>query len=261
MKKWNLRQKRPTGIHDFAILIAPVGLAAVLTAMLASCASSTGTTSQSAPAATQTAASPSTQPPASSAPARSRPGANGTVAQISGSTITLNSQSGQVTVDVLANAVIQKTVAATAADLQTGEMVSVIGSADANGNIAASRISIRPQNAGFPSFTPPAGANPGASPRPTRPNGGSPGGFSGGGNTVFGTIAALNGNEITVTTQQSQQTAVTIGSTTTIEKTVNGSLSDVQVGETLSAVGTADQSGTIQATFVTIGSGNAPTTP
>lgn len=257
------RQKSPIGIHGIAQLIVPIGVAGIMIVALASCASpSSGTPSQPAPAATQTTPSSSAQPAASSGAARSRPGANGTVTQVSGSTITLNTQSGQVTIDVLPNAMIQDMVAGTAADLQSGEIVTVVGSPDANGNIVASRISIRPQSQGFPSFTPP----PGASPGPGGPSGTPGGGFNPGGpnrasNMVFGTIASVNGNELTVSTAQSQQTTVTISSATTIEKTVTGSLSDVQVGQTLSAVGTPDQSGNIQARLVTIGSGNVPSTP
>ena len=244
-------------IDRIGYAIVPVAFAFIMTAALASCSSSSpAAPSQPAPAATQSPPSSSAQPPASNS-GRSRPGANGTVIQVSGSTITLNTQGGQITVDVLPDAAIQKTVAATVADLQVGETVSVVGSADSNGNIAASRISVRPQSQGLPSFAAPAGA----SPRPSR-TGSPPGGFNRGGNLIFGTISAMNGNEMTVTTPQSQQqTTVTMSSTTTVEKTVIGSISDVQAGDFVSAVGTADQSGNIQATFVTIGSGNASATP
>ena len=238
-------------------VLATIGILAIVCAALVSCSSaSTAATSQSVPAATQTAPGGSTQPSESNVPGRSRPGASGAVTQISGSAITLNGQSGQMTVDVLPSAVILKTAAASAADLQVGQMVTVAGQADASGNVAASRISIRPQNATLPSFTPPAGA----SPRPSRPAGTSPGGFSGAGNAVFGTIAAVNGNAITVTNSQSQQINVTIASDTIIQQTVTGSLSDVQIGDFVTAVGTADQSGNVQATLLTIGSGNPAAT-
>jgi hypothetical protein len=117
-------------------------------------------------------------------------------------------------VNVQANAVISKTVSANASALEVGQTVSVVGTAGANGVIAASQISVRPDNVGSP-FTPPAGANP--SPRETRPSGTPPSGFRGG-NVAVGTIAALNGNTITVSNTQSQKTTVTIGPNTAIDQ-------------------------------------------
>ena len=169
MKTFNIDyQTIKTTRERRVLLLATVGVVAVLTVALASCSSaSTETPSQSAPAATPTAPIPSSQPSSSDGPGRFRPGASGTIAQVSGSTITVNGQSGQVTVNVPANAVISRTVSATASDLEVGQTVSVVGTADTNGVIAASQISVRPDNVGLPSFTPPAGVNP--NPRATRP--------------------------------------------------------------------------------------------
>jgi hypothetical protein len=261
MKTLNIdHQTIKTARERRALLLATVGaVAALLTVALASCSSASTTTSpQSAPAATQTAPIPSNQPSSSDGPGRFRPGASGTIAQVSGSTITLNGQSGQITVNVPANAVIQKTVSATASDLEVGQTVSVVGIADANGVIAASQISVRPDNVGSPSFIPPAGAN--SSPRAPRPSGTPPGGFQGG-NVAVGTIAALNGNTITVTNTQSQETTVTIGPNTAIDQVVSGSQSDLKVGEFVSAIGNTDQNGNVQATFVTIGQSNPAANP
>jgi hypothetical protein len=183
---------------------------------------------------------------------RGRPGTSGTVSQIAGSTIILNNQNGQVTVDILPNAVIQKTVAGSVADLQEGQMVTITGPADANGNITASRISIQSRSASFPSFTPPTGTFP--NPDMKRPTGRDPGGFNSNGNFTFGTIATFSENSMTVTTGQPQQVSVVISSDTSIEKTVNGNPSDVQVGVFVSVSGTAEQNGNMQATFITIGS-------
>ena len=241
-------------------LVSLMVLITIVMAALISCApSSSGTSSESISTLTQTTSVPSPQSSTPNSQGRSRPGANGTVSQISGSTITLNNQNGQVTVDILPNAMIEKTISSSMVDLQTGQTVTVIGSSDPNGNVTASRISIRSQNASFPSFTPRTGASPSTS--PSRPTGNTPGGFNRSGNTTFGTIVTVNGNSIAITTAQSQQTTVTISSDTTIEKTVSGILSDVQIGDFISAMGTADQNGNIQATFVTIGSGSQAAIP
>jgi hypothetical protein len=129
MKTLNIdHQTIKTARERRVLVLATVSVVAVLTVALASCSSaSTATSSQSAPAATQTTPIPSNQPSSSDGPGRFRPGASGTIAQVSGSTITVNGQSGQVTVNVQANAVISKTVSATATDLEVGQTVSVVG--------------------------------------------------------------------------------------------------------------------------------------
>ena len=105
-----------------------------------------------------------------------------TLTKIDGNTLTLTTAQGQVTVNVSSNASIQKTVAATLTDLQTGQFLTVIGTADASGNIAASSIAIRPQRQN-PRATPPAGTTPNPSGRSNgssngtnpRPNNGASG--------------------------------------------------------------------------------------
>jgi hypothetical protein len=227
--------------------------AAVLMTALISCSSSPSINSSTSTSSTSQKTSTQATPPSfADGQDRGRPGVSGTVSQIAGSTIILNNQNGQVTVDILPNAVIQKTVAGTAADLQEGQMVTITGSADANGNITASRISIRSRSASFPSFTPPTGTFP--NPNMNRPTGKDPGGFNPNGNITFGTIATVSENSMTVTTGQNQQIAVVINSDTFIEETVNGNPSDVQIGVFVSVSGTAEQNGNMQATFITIGS-------
>ena len=108
-------------------------------------------------------------------------------------------------------------------------------------------------------FVPPAGAT---------PNPGGPGRFSGTpvprtnggtfGNAVLGTISGVSGNTLTITNAQSQQVTVTVSSSTRITKTVSGSMSDVQVGESLSVAGGQDANGVIDATFITIRPENVP---
>jgi hypothetical protein len=78
---------------------------------------------------------------------------------------------------------------------------------------------------------------------------------------AVGTIAALNGNTITVTNTQLQKTTVTIGPNTAIDQVVSGSQSDLKVGEFVSAIGNTDQDGNVQATFVTIGQSNPAANP
>ncbi len=236
----------------YAALMGAASLA--LVAFLGACASSTASTAteSSAPATTQPASGLTQTPTQASPGGRQGGGASGTVATISGTTITLNTQQGQVTVSVSPNAVIEKTVSGATADLQIGEPVTVVGPADASGNIAAASISLRSSDQAN-RFTPPPGAT---------PNPGGPGRFGGTpsprsdngtfGNGVFGTISGVSGSTLTITNTQSQQVTVTINSSTRITKTVSGTLSDVQVGETLTVAGGRDDNGVIDATFITV---------
>ncbi len=77
-------------------------------------------------------------------------GASGTVASIDGSTLTLTTAQGPVTVNVGSNTSVQKTDTGALSDIQEGESLTVIGSRDANGNITATSIIIRPPRQGAP---------------------------------------------------------------------------------------------------------------
>ncbi len=235
----------------YSIIVVAASLA--LVAALGACAASSGSaaTQSQSPTTSAPPAAPSQPPPQGNPGGRFGGGASGTIASINGSTLTLSTQQGDVTVNVDANAVIQKTVGGSLSDLQTGQFVTVIGTADASGNVAATSISLR--GVETPRFTPQPGATPNqggsgrfsGTPAPRTPNGTS-------GNGVFGTISAANGNTLTITTVQSQQVTVTVGSSTRISKTVSGTLSDLQVGEPVTVGGAPDSYGTIQATFITI---------
>jgi hypothetical protein len=240
----------------------PYGLAMALTVILiiavAACSS------PSTPAPFQTA--PSTPPAATGTPAQPAPsgsnapsprqggGANGTLTKIDGNTLSLNTQQGQIIVNISANTAIQKTVAGSLDDLQTGQILTVMGTADTSGNIAASSIAVRPQGQN-PGFTPPAGGTaPNPSGRPNRPSGTpSPRPNMGGpGTGTFGTLAKIDGNTLTLTTVQGQPVTVTLSSSTVIQKTVSGSISDLQVGISLTAMGNRDASGNINAVSISI---------
>lgn len=241
--------------------LLPFGLAMALTVILVMAVAACS--SPSTPAPSQTV--PSTPPPAASAPAQPAPsasngnaprqggGASGTLTKIDGNTLTLNTQQGQTIVNISSNTVIQKTVSGSLADLQTGQILTVIGTADASGNIAASSIALRPQGQN-PGFSPPAGAAPNPSGRPNRPSGmASPRPNMGGpGNGTFGTLAKIDGNTLTLTTGQGQTVVVTVSSGTVIQKTVNGSISDLQVGQSLTAMGSRDASGNLNAVSISI---------
>ena len=68
---------------------------------------------------------------------------------------------------------------------------------------------------------------------------------------VNGTLASINGNTLTLTTSQGQ-VIVNVDSGTIIERTVNGTLSNLSQGEFVTIVGTTDSSGNINATSIMV---------
>ncbi len=106
---------------------------------------------QSRSPGTQSAEPTSRPPPPPAGPSRgSARTADGTLTNIVSNTLTLATPQGKVSVTVGSNASILKTVAGDPSDLQEGESLTVIGSRDANGNIAATSIIIRPPRPGAP---------------------------------------------------------------------------------------------------------------
>lgn len=231
-------------------IVAPLVLLSIL---IAACSST------STPASAPQSSAPPIPPPASAAAPASgqRQGGNsasGALASISGNTLTLTTPQGQATVIVSPTTVIQKTVTGTLADFTAGQSLVVTGTPDSSGNIAATIISIRPQ--GQDALFTPRGAD---TPNPSRsPNGSGTGTFPGAsgnpaGRGYIGTLTAINGSTLTITTAQpsTPQITVTVGSNTAIDKTVSGTLADLTVGSYLNVFGTADSNGQINAISIT----------
>jgi len=78
--------------------------------------------------------------------------------------------------------------------------------------------------------------------------GGGGGGFGGG---VFGTVKSITGNTIQISTPQNV-TTVNLSDATTFMKTITGTVSDVQVGETITVRGQRDSSGNVTADSIQI---------
>ena len=72
--------------------------------------------------------------------------------------------------------------------------------------------------------------------------GGGGGGFGG----VFGTVKSINGNTIQISTPQNV-TTVNLSAATTVMKTITGTVSDIQVGQTITVRGQRDSSGNVTA--------------
>jgi hypothetical protein len=163
--------------------------------------------------------------------------------------LTLTTSQGQVTVNVSSSTTIEKTVNGTIGNLAQSDFVTVSGTPDSTGNINATSITIRPQGQSGQPF-PTTETTPGSGEGFTRPNGGAPGGTTGGQFTI-GTINGINGNSFTVTNAQGQLT-VNVDADTIIQETVSGALSDFSTGDSLSVIGPTDSNGNIDATSISI---------
>jgi len=234
-------------LKNIILICIGLVLSVALSVVTLACSSASPAATSSSTTTTTTAttfASPATSAPTTD----QRPGANGTIAALNGDTLTLTTRQGQVTVNVSSNTTIEETISGTIDDLGQGDVITINGTTGNTGNLDATSIMVRPQGQTNPSFpttgTPPA-------------NGGgftTPSGTFGGGTGrqfTIGTIIAVNGNNLTVTTSQAQVTVI-IGTNTVIQKTISGTLADLSVGDSVSAVGTTDSSDNIDASSISI---------
>jgi hypothetical protein len=151
------------------------------------------------------------------------------------------------------NITIQDITAGTLSDLHEGGYLIAVGPQDANGNITATSIMIRSQVQGAPP-TLPGGATP-ANPRSPR---------AGARRGAGGTITAINGNILTLTTAQGPVTVNISSDNITIQDITAGTLSDLHEGQLLTVIGPQDANGNITATSIMIRSqvqGTPPTPP
>ncbi len=184
-----------------------------------------------------------------------RRGVSGTLTQINGDILTLTTSQGSVTVKIISdNTTVQNVTAGTLADLHEGQYLIATGSQDANGNVTATSIMIRPQGQGAP---PPFGGatrtNPTTSPR-----------SSGTRRGAGGTLTKIDGNTLTLTTSQGTVTLLFIADNTTIQNFTAGTLADLHEGQSLNVMGPQDAAGNVTATSIIIqppGQGAPPAPP
>jgi hypothetical protein len=227
-------------IRLYALIIA----LAALMMLLAACGTQ-GTAAASS--ATATATCP---------PARSFKTVTGAISATGANVITVTSSNGSKTlVHLTTSTRITRIVAATPTDLTTGAIVQVTTDTAAT---AAQRIVIVPMGqggfggrgggTGFGRGTPPAGFNSACFQRQGTPSGtGGPGGFQG----LRGTVASATSTQLVLDDAQGQTFTVAITSATVILTSASGTASDLSVGLTVSASGTATSDG-ISARTITV---------
>jgi Domain of unknown function (DUF5666) len=81
--------------------------------------------------------------------------------------------------------------------------------------------------------------------------GGGGGGAGFGGGAVFGTVKSISGNTLQISTPQNV-TTVNLSVATTVMKTITGTVSDIQVGDTITVRGMPDSSGNVAADSIQV---------
>jgi hypothetical protein len=173
----------------------------------------------------------------------------GTVEKVEGNSITLTTRTGTVLVHIGNSTSIQKTCEGTLSDISSGERITVAGQQNADGSIEARNISTTAGLQGqLGQFTPPFGQG-----NATQLPGNYTGIPSGAGATV-GTVEKVEGSLITLNTSTGT-VLVHVGSSTSIQKMCEGTLSDISSGERITVAGQQRGDGSIDANDISITGG------
>lgn len=173
------------------------------------------------------------------------PGAMGTIASIDGTTLTVEGDDDTTTtVTTDDDTSVTDTADAELADIAVGDTVSVLGEADDDGVVTADRI-VEGDLAGAPMIRqggPPDGAMPPEGMEP--PEGMAPPGGAvrsdGPGGATAGEVTAIDGDTLTVTTDEGDEVTVVTTGDTTVTVTTEIAVSDLAVGDTVAVMGTED---------------------
>ena len=221
--------------------LAPVVMALVLGAVACSAAPKVSTsTSTSSPAAAPGAA-------ALPGAAFRRVGLAGTVSSFDGATLVLATRQGStVDVQTSGSTAVTKSVSGTLSDLVPKATVVVSGPLSADGTYAASTIVIGAL--GSSGALGGTGGNRNGTPAPRQ----SAGSFGGARAGTAGTVKALNGAQVVLTTAQGSTVTVVTSPSTVVTKTVAGTLSDLTPSEAVTVTGPQNADGTYTATRIVI---------
>lgn len=190
--------------------------------------------------------------PSPSPSARVRNGAAGELVQINGTTLILNSTTGDLTATYDSSTTFQRTSNGTFADIATGKCIVATGQKDAAGAITVASVRLQPAvNATCAVLNRPGGLGgpggnrtplPGASPRPNRANLGF----------AAGEVTAVAGTSITIQPSTGAAQMVTIPTTATVSRSATASSADLALHQCLQATGPRDAAGKVTARTVAI---------
>jgi hypothetical protein len=205
------------------------------------------------------AASAGTSPPTPTAGTGARGafggGASGQLVQINGTTLTLSTTNGDVTVTYTSTTPITQTTTGVTADIVSGTCVVIVGTKDATGAVTATSVRMTQAVNGacatgnafrggaggsFPA-RPSGAARPSNAPTPN-PNAA----------VISGVVASVLGTSVTVRASSGTTTTVTVPTTVAVNESQTASGSDLAVDDCLLARGPKGTSGAIAATALTI---------
>ena len=191
----------------------------------------------------------------------------GTIESVEGNTVTVDTPQGLLQAMVGADTTIQKTDQGTLDDLEVGVQVTVIGQRGEDGAVQAVSISILPEGSDrfggglAGQFGQGRGSQErfgGGQGRQQFGQGGQGqlgsglgGRRLGGGPTLNGTVESIDGNVVTINTPQGPLQAI-VGDDTTIRKSSQGTVQDLQAGVRVTIIGQRGEDETLQARFMTI---------
>ena len=205
-----------------------------------------GASNNSKPA---TSASPTSSAVTSSSPSASANGkgwVSGMIASVSGDAVQVTQQTGNAAVDFTPSTKITEVTPAQLTDVTAGSCVAVHPdreSADTGGTITAQSVRVSP-------------AIDGKCPEPKQPAGAPPSGPPAGHRPLRGTVASVAGNTITVNgadaNGNTSATNVTVTDTTKYTKQTATDAQALALGKCIAARGTKDDTGTLQATAISV---------
>ncbi len=220
------------------------------------------------------------------------PGANGTIAAISGTSLEVqNPQTGQTTVTYTPSTAFQQTIKANASAVTVGSCITATGKPTKKSSkktssksvaqtfgepVTATTVSITQATSGscttgfggfggaggtggarFPRTGAGANVPGGEGPGGQRPPGGFRGRSSGQFAAASGSVTGVTGSKVTVKevnprTKKSSSVVVTLTSTTSFSERESAAATDLAVGKCASSFGSADSTGAVTATSITI---------
>jgi hypothetical protein len=178
-------------------------------------------------------------------------GTSGQLVQVNGTTLTLSTTNGDVTVTYTSTTPITRASTGVSADIVAGTCVTVIGTKDSTGAVTATSVrltqAVNGACAGGLGARPGGGGFPGGGSRPS----GAPT-FNPNIATVSGLVTTVSGTSVTVMQTNGTSTTVVVPTTITVNESQTASASDLVVSDCLLARGPKSTAGVVAATAMTI---------
>jgi hypothetical protein len=181
-------------------------------------------------------------------------GTSGQLVQMNGTTLTLSTTNGDVTVTYTSTTPITQASTGVTADIVAGSCVTVVGTKDSTGAVTATSVRLTQAVNGACASGNGAGAGGGSF--PARPNGSNrPSGAptpNPNAAIVSGLVATVNGTSVTVKQTTGASTTVTVPTTLTVNESQAATASNLAVDDCLLARGPKNTAGVVAATALTI---------